>query len=119
MFASTPAFILPFPTFQRTPASSIVSSSQLVASLSPATSQQSSFQQVPSQSSLSQLSHSLPLQSRLLSQIQPPIPTNFHPMITRSKASIFKPKVLSATKHPIDIDTFMLTTYLQTSKHAH
>ncbi|KAM2264006.1 hypothetical protein ACFXTI_040222 [Malus domestica] len=47
-------------------------------------------------------------------------PTNTHPMITRSKAGIFKPKVYAATKHPIPSDLdFVPNTYLQASKHAH
>ena len=40
-------------------------------------------------------------------------------MIIRSKAGIYKPKALSATKHPIDPITFVPTTYLQASKHTH
>lgn len=46
-------------------------------------------------------------------------PTNTHPMITRSKAGIFKPKVYAATKHPLPSDIgFVPNTYLQASKHA-
>ena len=40
-------------------------------------------------------------------------------MITRSKAGIFKPKVLAGTKHLVDPSSFVPTTYLQASKHAH
>ena len=40
-------------------------------------------------------------------------------MITRSKAGIFKPKALAATKHPLDASNFVPTTYLQASKHDH
>ncbi|KAM2084393.1 hypothetical protein ACFX1R_022228 [Malus domestica] len=40
-------------------------------------------------------------------------------MTTRSKAGIFKPKALAATKHPLDTSQFVPTTYLQASKHAH
>ena len=40
-------------------------------------------------------------------------------MITRSKAEIFKPKALAATKHPFDASNFVPTTYLQASKHDH
>ncbi|KAM1069966.1 hypothetical protein ACFX15_001756 [Malus domestica] len=47
-------------------------------------------------------------------------PPNTHPMITRSKAGIFKPKVYAATKHPLPSDLdYIPTTYLQASKHAH
>ncbi|KAB2626075.1 hypothetical protein D8674_017735 [Pyrus ussuriensis x Pyrus communis] len=52
----------------------------------------------------------------------PPIPINSHPMITRSKAGIYKskPQAYAATKHllPVDID-YVLSKYLQASKHAH
>ncbi|KAM2226439.1 hypothetical protein TB1_019595 [Malus domestica] len=40
-------------------------------------------------------------------------------MITRSKAGIFKPKALAATKHHLDPLTFVPTIYLQASKHDH
>ncbi|CAN6576848.1 unnamed protein product [Malus baccata var. baccata] len=40
-------------------------------------------------------------------------------MLTRSKAGIFKPKMLAATKHPIDSSSFVPTTYLQASKYDH
>ena len=50
----------------------------------------------------------------------PPLPsTNAHSMITRSKAGIFKPKALAATKHLIDTLNFVPTTFLQASKHDH
>ncbi|KAM1608415.1 hypothetical protein EV1_020385 [Malus domestica] len=45
---------------------------------------------------------------------------NTHPMLTRSKAGIFKPKAFSATKHPLPSSLdFVPSTYLQASKHAH
>ncbi|CAN6716351.1 unnamed protein product [Malus baccata var. baccata] len=47
------------------------------------------------------------------------VPTNTHTMLTRSKAGIFKPKMLAATKHPIDSSSFVPTTYLQASKYDH
>ncbi|XP_070668926.1 uncharacterized mitochondrial protein AtMg00820-like [Malus domestica] len=40
-------------------------------------------------------------------------------MVTRSKAGIFKPKILAATKHPIGTSSFVPTTYSQASKHEH
>ncbi|KAM1411727.1 hypothetical protein ACFXTH_024342 [Malus domestica] len=47
-------------------------------------------------------------------------PSNFHPMVTRSKAGIYKPKVFAATKHPLPLDIDVVpTTYLQASKHLH
>ncbi|KAM1171421.1 hypothetical protein ACFX2G_022146 [Malus domestica] len=113
---SSPHFTLPFPFFQHTPASSSLSSSPLVH---PELSLPLSSSPVPSSSSSSSSNASLPLPSHPSSSVQPSIPSNSHPMLTRSKAGIFKPKALSATKHPIDIDTFVPTTYLQASKHAH
>ncbi|KAM1666352.1 hypothetical protein ACFX14_045629 [Malus domestica] len=45
---------------------------------------------------------------------------NTHPMLTRSKAGIFKPKAYSATKHPLPVDVdFVPSIYLQASKYAH
>lgn len=51
---------------------------------------------------------------------------NLHHMVTRSKAGIFKPKVFTATKHPLPVSTDSLTTfpatpstYLQASKNNH
>lgn len=38
-------------------------------------------------------------------------------MVTRSKVGFFKPKAISATKHPIDPQIFVPTTYMQASKH--
>ena len=47
-------------------------------------------------------------------------PGNIHPMITPSKAGIYKPKVYLATKHPLPLDIDVVpTTYLQASKHVH
>ncbi|CAN6680123.1 unnamed protein product [Malus baccata var. baccata] len=40
-------------------------------------------------------------------------------MVTRSKAGIFKPKILAATKHPIGTSNSVPTTYSQASKHEH
>ncbi|KAM1108382.1 hypothetical protein ACFX2B_004976 [Malus domestica] len=60
------------------------------------------------------------------SHVPPPttIPTNHHPMITRAKAGISKPKIFTATKHhlspsvdPLTIIPPTPTTYLQASKH--
>ncbi|XP_070672688.1 retrovirus-related Pol polyprotein from transposon RE1 isoform X1 [Malus domestica] len=57
----------------------------------------------------------LPLQPSHL-----PISANTHPMITRSKAGIFKTRAYAATKHPLPVDLdFVPSTYLQASKHAH
>lgn len=50
---------------------------------------------------------------------QPPLSTNTHSMITRSKAGIFKPEALAATKHPLNTLNFVPTTYLQAFKHDH
>ena len=54
------------------------------------------------------------------------VSTNTHPMITRAKAGIHKPKVFTATKHslPPSIDSLACipptpTTFLQASKHPH
>lgn len=45
---------------------------------------------------------------------------NTHPMITRSKIGIHKPKLYTTTKHPFPSDVdFVPTTYLQTSKPAY
>ena len=49
-------------------------------------------------------------------------PVNSHPMITRSKAGIYKtkPTAYVATKHPLPVDIdYVPSTYLQASKHAH
>ncbi|KAM1594973.1 hypothetical protein PS2_001292 [Malus domestica] len=63
----------------------------------------------------------------LVSGSPPPIgsPHNTHSMITRAKAGIHKPKVFTATKHPLPSSVDPLTqipsaptTYLQASKHA-
>lgn len=52
---------------------------------------------------------------------QASLPINIHPMQTRSKSGIFKPKALTATKHHIlsylAVD-YIPTTYLQASKHS-
>ncbi|KAM2925447.1 hypothetical protein FF1_042962 [Malus domestica] len=49
-----------------------------------------------------------------------PISVNVHPMITRSKAGIYKPKAYAATKHPLPVPLdFVPSTYLQASKYAH
>ncbi|KAM1941804.1 hypothetical protein ACFX13_029341 [Malus domestica] len=103
----SPPFTLPFPISSHAPASSTASP---VPSSSPVSSMPSSSQPSPPPSSLH-------LPSR--SSSQPHIPTNSHPMLTRSKVGIFKPKALSATKHPIAMENFVPTTYLQASKHAH
>ncbi|KAM1320462.1 hypothetical protein ACFX2H_005342 [Malus domestica] len=45
---------------------------------------------------------------------------NIHPMTTRSKSGIFKPKALLATKHPLSSSLsldYTPSTYLQASKH--
>ncbi|KAM2735330.1 hypothetical protein PS2_023163 [Malus domestica] len=88
-------------------------------SVPPSSSPHSPSSQVPANSPIlaasptpvtSQLSAASPL---------PVVSTNTHPMVTRSKAGIFKPKVLAATKHPLDSSSFIPTTYLQASKHDH
>ncbi|KAB2629424.1 hypothetical protein D8674_034219 [Pyrus ussuriensis x Pyrus communis] len=49
-----------------------------------------------------------------------PVSDNAHPMVTRSKAGIYKPKAYAATKHPLPVPLdFVPSTYLQASKHAH
>ncbi|KAM1465721.1 hypothetical protein COP2_045561 [Malus domestica] len=55
-----------------------------------------------------------------------PTPLNLHPMTTRAKAGIHKPKVFTATKHslPASVDSITClhptpTTFLQASKHPH
>lgn len=57
------------------------------------------------------------------SSLSVPIPSsNSHPIRTRSKFGISKPKAFTATKHPIPqhlIKDYVPTTYLQASKHAH
>ncbi|KAB2618580.1 hypothetical protein D8674_014449 [Pyrus ussuriensis x Pyrus communis] len=56
----------------------------------------------------------------------PPPSLNSHPMITRAKAGIHKPKVFTATKHslPVSVDSLAClpptpTTFLQASKNPH
>ncbi|KAM1086604.1 hypothetical protein ACFX2B_012093 [Malus domestica] len=52
----------------------------------------------------------------------PTLPVSTHPMQTRSKSGIFKPKAFTATKHPIpsNLNTeFVPTTYIQASKYPH
>ena len=71
----------------------------------------------PSSSSSVSLSNSslVPIQPS-----HPPISENTHPMITRSKAGIYKSRAYSATKHPLPVyPDFVPSTYLQASKHAH
>lgn len=50
----------------------------------------------------------------------PPVPppvSNVHPMVTRSKNGIHKPKAFTATKHPLPSSTdYIPNTYLQASK---
>ncbi|KAM1806086.1 hypothetical protein ACFX11_029271 [Malus domestica] len=55
-----------------------------------------------------------------------PTPLNLHPMITKAKAGIHKPKVFTATKHslPASVDSITClpptpTTFLQASKNSH
>ena len=65
-------------------------------------------------------SHSSPSLSDPLIASVPPAPvTNNHPMLTRSKNSIFRPKAYPATKHPLSrtLD-FVPTTYNQASKQS-
>ncbi|KAM2075508.1 hypothetical protein ACFX1T_038387 [Malus domestica] len=107
--SSSSTFILPFPISSHGPAPSAASP---VSPSSPVSSLSSSFQPSPPPPSLH-------LSSSSSSPTPSNIPTNSHLMITRSKAGIFKPKALSATKHPIAMDNFVPTTYLQASKHAH
>ncbi|XP_068304340.1 uncharacterized protein [Pyrus communis] len=48
------------------------------------------------------------------------LPRNIHPMVTRSKVGMYKPKVYAATKHPLPVDIDVVpTTYLQASKHVY
>ena len=70
----------------------------------------------PSVSSLSTSPHH-PISSNptTSSSISAPIISvvNTHPMVTRSKAGIYKPKAYSATKHPLPINLeYVPTTYL-------
>ncbi|BBH05152.1 transposable element gene [Prunus dulcis] len=47
----------------------------------------------------------------------PPPVSNVHPMVTRSKNGIHKPKAFTATNHPLPSSTdYIPTTYLQASK---
>ncbi|KAM2558058.1 hypothetical protein TB2_015106 [Malus domestica] len=61
--------------------------------------------------------------SHSLHPAPPPVPpiSSVHPMQTRSKSGIYKPKALTATTHPLHShfdSEFIPTTYLQASKHS-
>ncbi|CAL9005508.1 unnamed protein product [Prunus brigantina] len=105
--SSFPIIPLTFPMVTSSPSESPLSS---LSSSSPPSSVP--FVSPHSQSSFSVPSSSIPVQ-------------NTHPMITRSKHGIFKPKALTATKHPLPPSlhsTALLpptpTTYKQAAKHS-
>ncbi|KAM2657198.1 hypothetical protein EV1_012593 [Malus domestica] len=96
---------------------SLTFTTPIITSLSPSTSSSSSTPN-PGPSTSLPSSPSLPPQV----PSPPSSPVNNHPMQTRSKSGIYKPKAYTATKHPLPSSLsldYIPNTYLQASKHPH